>query len=154
MKKLLLTAVLAMPLILVSCGGVNHFNKFYENYMYSSNATNSSHQNLDPGIFKESPQIKNVIDKFSDIRTLKLQKLSEQKAEKVKSDLNSALQKDNFKSWYTINKPRHSVTIRTKGSGKKLKDVVMAVERGKRIDIVYAKTKLTKDEFNKIMNPL
>lgn len=147
MKKVVLSLVFGL-FIFASCSNQYHVNKFYDKYEGSENSISfKAPLFLASLMFENQSELQAFRQKVKSIKLLSISDLNEIKNAQVRSEINSALHRDKFENWFSLNKKGKLVNVSAQNRGKSVKNVVVAIQGKADLFFINAKTNLTEDEL-------
>ena len=90
-------------------------------------------------------------NKVKSVKVLTLNDLNKDKSSSINAEMNQAIQRDNFESWFNMNKDGKVINVSAQNRGKALRNLVVSMQGEDNIIFISAKTNLTETELTKFI---
>ena len=150
MKKLIL-----IPLIILSltaCTTQQNVNNFYNKYQGTENSLSfKAPLFLASLMLGNDEEIAMFRNKVKSVKVLTLNDLNKDKSSSINAEMNQAIQRDNFESWFNMNKDGKVINVSAQNRGKALRNLVVSMQGEDNIIFISAKTNLTETELTRFI---
>lgn len=151
MKKVIILFVLIVSIS--ACKTQHNVDNLYDRYQGTENsASMKTPLFLAPLLLGGDEEFaENFRKKVKSVRILSLQDLSKTKYSSINNDVQSALNKDGFESWFNFNNDGRTINVSAQNRGKSVRNVVVALQGFDNLILINAKTKLTEKEMTRFI---